>query len=221
MYVLGLTGSIGMGKTEAGRAFRRLGVPVYDADAEVHKLFRRGGAAVEAVGRVFPGVVKDGAVDRAELGTRVFGDERALRKLESIVHPLLQAGRHDFLERAARAQHRVVVLDVPLMFETGADSGCDGVAVVSAPSFVQRRRVLKRPGMSEARLVSILARQMPDREKQRRADFVIPTGLDRGFSLQRIVKIVRIAEASRGHVWPNGRKPPRHLARLDLGDKER
>jgi dephospho-CoA kinase len=216
MYILGLTGSIGMGKTEAGRVFGRLGIPVYDADDEVHKLFARGGAAVGPVGAAFPGVVRDGAVDRADLGTRVFGDAEALHKLESVVHPLLQIGRRNFLKRAARAQHRVVVLDVPLLFETGADRGCDGVAVVSAPHFVQRQRVLKRTGVTEARLNSILARQMPDREKRRRADFIIPTGLDKGFSLRRIAQIVRIAEMSRGQVWPSGRKPPRRLARLGL-----
>ena len=121
MYILGLTGSIGMGKTEAGKTFRRLGVPVYDADDEVHRLFRRGGAAVAPVGEAFPGVIHDGMIDRAELGTRVFGNAEALAKLESIVHPLLQTGRHDFLCRAARAGRRVVVLDIPLLLETGAE----------------------------------------------------------------------------------------------------
>jgi len=212
MYILGLTGSIGMGKTEAGKTFRRLGVPVYDADDEVHRLFRRGGAAVAPVGEAFPGVIHDGTIDRAELGTRVFGNAEALAKLESIVHPLLQTGRHDFLCRAARAGRRVVVLDIPLLLETGAEGGCDGVAVVTAPSFVQRQRVLKRPGMSEERFEAILARQMPDHEKRRRADFIIPTGLDKAFALHRIARIVRIVSEARTYVWPNGKRPPKRLA---------
>jgi dephospho-CoA kinase len=215
MYILGLTGSIGMGKTAAGRVFARLGIPVYDADDEVHRLFDRGGAGVHAVGAAFPGVVRDGAVDRAILGGKVFGNADALRRLESIVHPLLTAGRQAFLKRAARAQARLVVLDVPLLFETGADAGCDGVAVVSAPGFVQRQRVLRRPGASEARLKDILERQMPDREKRRRADFLIPTGLDKGFALRRIRRIVRLTLTRRARVWPHGKRPPRRIAKSE------
>jgi dephospho-CoA kinase len=214
MYILGLTGSIGMGKTEAGKAFGRLGVPVYDADREVHKLFAKGGAAVVPVEAAFPGVEFNGAIDRAELGTRVFGNAEALAQLEGIVHPRLQKGRRDFLKRAARARARVVVLDIPLLFETGADKACDGVAVVSAPAFVQRERVLQRPGVSEERLLDILARQMPDKEKRRRADFIIPTGLSKLFSLRRIGEIVRIVETRRGRVWPHGKRSPRRLAKL-------
>jgi dephospho-CoA kinase len=214
MYILGLTGSIGMGKTEAGKMFCRLGVPVYDADSEVHRLFRPGGAAVGPVGKAFPGVVYNGMIDRAELGARVFGNAEALSKLESIVHPLLEAGRHAFLARAARGGEKVAVLDVPLLLETGADSGCDGVAVVSAPDFVQRQRVLQRPGMSDERLKAILERQMPDSEKRRHADFIIPTGLDKAFALRRIAEIVRIVSNARAYVWPHGKRPPKRLAEL-------
>ena len=214
MYVLGLTGSIGMGKTEAGKAFARFGVPVYDADHEVHKLFARGGAAVVPVEKAFPGVEFGGAIDRAELGTRVFGNADALAKLEGIVHPLLTRGKQTFLKRAARNGARVVVMDIPLLFETHGDRACDGVAVVTAPGFVQRRRVLDRPGVSEERLRDILSRQMPDKEKRRRADFIIPTGLDKAFSLRRIGEIVRIARTRRAFVWPHGKRPPRRLAKL-------
>ncbi len=214
MYILGLTGSIGMGKTEAGKAFARLGVPVYDADREVHRLFAKGGAAVVPVEAAFPGVEYDGAIDRAELGARVFGNTEALARLEGIVHPLLTKGKSDFLKRAARMRARVVVMDIPLLFETGGDRACDGVAVVSAPRFVQRQRVLQRPGASEDRLRDMLARQMPDGEKRRRADFVIPTGNGKAFSLRRIREIVRIARSSRAWVWPHGKRPPRRLAAL-------
>ena len=214
MYILGLTGSIGMGKTEAGKAFARLNVPVYDADREVHKLFAKGGAAVVPVEAAFPGVEFEGAIDRAELGTRVFGNAEALARLEGIVHPLLQKGKRDFLKRAARARARVAVLDIPLLFETRGDKTCDGVAVVSAPGFVQRERVLQRPGISEERLLDILARQMPDKEKRRRADFVIPTGLGKVISLRRIGEIVRIVQRRRAWVWPHGKRPTRRLAKL-------
>ena len=130
------------------------------------------------------------------------------------MHPLLASGRKAFLKRAARNQKRLAVLDVPLLFETGGDVACDGVAVVSAPRFVQRQRVLKRQGMTEERLQDILARQMSDRDKRRYGDFVIPTGLDKGFALHRIREIVRLVKTRRAHVWPNGRKAPRRLATL-------
>ncbi len=214
MYVLGLTGSIGMGKTEAGRMFARLGVPVYDADHEVHKLFARGGAAVVPVEAAFPGVEHDGAIDRVELGTRVFGNSEALGNLEGIVHPLLQNGRRAFFKRAAGNREPLVVLDIPLLFETGGDRAYDGVAVVSAPSFIQRQRVLNRPGMSAKRFADILAHQMPDGAKRRRADFVVPTGLGKVAALRRICEIVRLVKTRPARVWPNGTRPPRGLAAL-------
>jgi len=203
MFILGLTGSIGMGKTEAAKVFRRLGVPVYDSDAEVHRLFEPGGAAVEAIARAFPGTVKDGRVDRDRLGARVLGDRQALARLEQIVHPLVRAGQIAFLKRAARRRAPLVVLDIPLLFETGGEAACDAVAVVSAPAFVQRHRVLARPGMSLDKLDQVLARQMPDAQKRQRADFIIETGLGKAHSLRRIRRIVGILKNRKGHVWPD------------------
>ena len=176
MIVIGLTGSIGMGKSTTAALFAAEGVPVYDADAEVHRLQGVGGAAVEPIERAFPGVVKDGAVDRTALGARVFGHPEALRRLNAIVHPLLGQSRGDFFTRAKAANAEMVVLDIPLLFETNGDSQVDAVVVVSAPAAVQRERVLARAGYDDARLEAILARQTPDAEKRARADFVIDTG---------------------------------------------
>ena len=197
MRVLGLTGSIGMGKTTASAALRRLKVPVHDADAAVHRLSGKGGAAVAAIAAAFPGVVKNGAVDRQELGRRVFGDPAALAKLESILHPLVRRETQRFLARARAARRPLVVLDVPLLFETGGEARCDAVLVVSAPRFVQRTRVLARPGMTEERLAGIEARQMPDGEKRRRADYVVPTGLDRRTALRAIRRALKLARESK------------------------
>jgi dephospho-CoA kinase len=149
------------------------------------------------VADAFPGVAGDGGVDRRRLGTRVFGDERALRRLESILHPLVASERERFIRRGAALGARVVVLDVPLLFETGGEEQCDYVAVVSAPAFVQRRRALRRAGMTAAKLDAILARQSPDADKRRRADFVIPSGLGRRQSLQAIRQIVRMLAGTR------------------------
>lgn len=176
MILLGLTGSISMGKTTTARLFEAEGVPVYDADAAVHALYAKGGAAVEAVEALFPGVTVDGAVDRARLGEKVLGDPAALKRLEAVVHPLAAAVRAGFFEKARAAGARVAVLDVPLLFETGSDGQLDAVVVVSAPAEVQRERVMARPGMTEEKFAAILARQMPDAEKRERADFVIDTG---------------------------------------------
>ncbi|HVG80924.1 MAG TPA: dephospho-CoA kinase [Methylomirabilota bacterium] len=186
MKVLGLTGSIGMGKTTAALLLRRLGVPVHDADAAVHRLLGKGGAAVPAVAADFPGVVRDGAVDRKALGARVFGDREAMRRLERILHPLVRQDSARFLQRARRGGARVAVLDIPLLFEVGRDRDCDATLVVSAPPFIQRARVLARPGMTERRFGEVLARQMPDLQKRRRADFVVPTGLGRRLTLRRL-----------------------------------
>lgn len=177
-FVLGLTGSIGMGKSATAAMFRARGVPVHDADACVHALYVPGGAAAAAIGGVFPGTLSpDGAVDRTALHKAVLGDAERLRRLESLVHPLVGRARDDFL--AAHAAAPLVVLDVPLLFETGGEAGCDAVAVVTAPAEVQRARVLARPGMTEEAFAQILAKQMADAEKRRRADFLIET--DRGF----------------------------------------
>lgn len=177
--LLGLTGSIAMGKSETARMFRRLGAPVFDADAEARRALAPGGQAHDAVARAFPEAARGGVVDRGALGARVFGDAAALRRLEGMVHPLVGEARGRFLRAAGALRRRVAVLDIPLLFETGGDARCDFVAVVGAPPGVQRRRALRRPGMTREKLDAILARQMPDREKRRRADFAVPTGLGR------------------------------------------
>ena len=190
MVIIGLTGSVAMGKSTAARAFRRLGVPVHDADAAVRRLLGPGGAALDAIARAFPGAVRNGAADRAELARRVFADKAALARLEKILHPLVRRRTRAFLAACARRREPLVVLDVPLLFETGGERNCDLVVAVSAPAFLQSRRFLRRPGMTPARLAATLARQMPDADKRRRADIVIQTGLDRGFSFRRVAAIV-------------------------------
>lgn len=174
MIVLGLTGSIGMGKSTVAAMFRRLKVPVFDADATVHALQAPGGAAIGRIAAAFPGVVAAGVLDRAALGAAVFGDGDRLRALEAIVHPLVAAARARFMFRYRT--RRLVVLDIPLLYERGGAEQCDLVAVVSAPPEVQRARVLARPGMTPAKFDAIRARQVPDAEKQALADVVIPTG---------------------------------------------
>lgn len=168
-YILGLTGSIGMGKSTAAQMFRDHGVPVWDADAAVHRLYAPGGAAVDALAALVPAALTGGGIDRAALRAALSRDPGLLDRINAIVHPLVTADRAAWL---AEQTAPVVVLDVPLLFETGADAACDGVAVVSVPAEVQRARVLAR-GVTEAELALILARQMPDAEKRRRADFVI------------------------------------------------
>jgi dephospho-CoA kinase len=193
MIVLGLTGSIGMGKSAAAAMLRRLKVPLFDADRAVHRLLAPGGGAVARVAATFPGVEDEaGGIDRRRLGARVFGDRAALARLEAILHPLVEAEEKRFLARARRRHVPIVVLDVPLLFESGGARRCDYVLVVSAPLFLQRQRVLRRPGMTEARFAAILSQQMPDREKRRRADFVVPTGLGRNLTLRRLEAILRI-----------------------------
>ena len=192
MFVLGLTGSIGMGKTTAAKMLRRMGLPLHDADRAVHRLLAKGGAAVAAVEAAFPGVVVEGAVDRERLAVQVFEDRAALKRLEGILHPAVRRATRAFLGRQARAGRSVVVLDIPLLFETGSEALCDAVAVVTAPSFVQRDRVIGRRGMTAARFQAILAKQMPDREKRRRADFVVNTGLSKAATLRQLRAIVTL-----------------------------
>ncbi|MBN9242553.1 MAG: dephospho-CoA kinase [Mesorhizobium sp.] len=181
MIVLGLTGSIGMGKSATARMFSEAGVPVHDSDAAVHRLYA--GKAAPLIEAAFPGVVEDGTVDRARLGARVLGDAAALKALEAIVHPLVRADADAFVARHRAAGAPLVVLDIPLLFETGGRDRVDKVAVVSAPAETQRRRVLARPGMTVEKFEAILARQVPDAEKRRQADFVIDSG--RGFDAAR------------------------------------
>ncbi len=170
---LGLTGSIGMGKSTTAAMFADLGVPVWDADACVHALYAQGGAAVGPIGAAFPAAIAAGAVDRAALRAIITADPTALKRLESLVHPLTNAAREAFL--AAHQRAALVLLDIPLLFETGAEAQCDKVAVVTAPAETQRARVLARPNMTEAQLDLILARQMPDADKRARADYLIET----------------------------------------------
>lgn len=175
MIVLGLTGSIGMGKSTTAAMFAGEGVPVHDSDAAVHRLYE--GAAAHLIEARFPGTVAGGVVDRDRLGRAVLGDARALRDLEDIVHPLVRADADAFLARHREAGTKLVLLDIPLLFETGGEARVDRIVVVSAPAQVQRERVLSRPGMSEEKFAAILARQVPDAEKRARADFVIDTSL--------------------------------------------
>lgn len=180
MKKLGLTGSIGMGKTETGKLFEKLGFPLFDADATVHRLYAKGGAAVPAVGARFPEAIRGEAVDRAALSKSVLGQPAALKELEAIVHPLVQEARQRFLAQASGAGAPAVVYDIPLLFETGAESEVDVIFVVSAPYAVQKERVLARPGMSPEKFDQILGKQTPDAEKRARADFIIET--DKGLA---------------------------------------
>jgi dephospho-CoA kinase len=184
MRIVGLTGSIGMGKSTAAAALRRLGIPVHDADAEVHRLLRNDRDLVAAIEAEFPGVTNAEGVDRAALGARVFGDPAALQRLEGIIHPRVHRAEAAFVRRMRGRRAPLVVLDIPLLFETGGDRRCDATMVVAAPEFLQAQRVLRRQGMTNDRLAAIRARQMPDLEKLKRADVVIPTGLDRRFALR-------------------------------------
>jgi dephospho-CoA kinase len=181
MFVLGLTGSIGMGKSSTAAMFRDEGIEVHDSDAAVHALYKGGAAAL--VEAAFPGTVRDGVVDRGLLGARVLDDPAALARLEAIVHPLVAGARRTFLAEAAKKGARLVVLDIPLLFETGLDREVDAVVLVTAPETVQKERVGQRPGMTPERLAVILGRQMADKEKRARAHFIIDTG--RGFAAAR------------------------------------
>ncbi|MBT1511312.1 dephospho-CoA kinase [Bradyrhizobium sp. SRL28] len=178
MRILGLTGSIGMGKSTTAKLFTEAGVPVYDADAAVHKIYE--GEAAPAIEAAFPGTTVDGKVDRAKLSAKVVHDQAAIKQLEQIVHPMLGASRRKFLDEAERSGAPVVVMDIPLLFETGGEKRVDAVVVVSTDPATQRERILARGNMTSEALDGILARQLPDAEKRKRADFVVDTshGLD-------------------------------------------
>jgi dephospho-CoA kinase len=191
MIVLGLTGGIGMGKSTAAATFRRARIPVFDADAAVHRLQARGGRAVRAIEAAFPGTVRDGAVDRMALREAVLGNPDALARLEGILHPMVEHEERAFVARARRRGKRAVVLDIPLLFETGGDARVDRVVVVSAPRSVQIQRVRGRRRMNAADIAAVIARQMPDAEKRRRADTVVSTGLSRHHSLRTLSRLIR------------------------------
>ncbi len=197
MLVLGLTGSIGMGKSTTSAMFQAEGVPVYDSDAAVHALYAVGGAAVAPVAAAFPGVVVDGAIDRARLSAAVVGNSEALAQLEAIVHPLVGAHRIGFFEEAEAEGRDIVVLDIPLLYETGGEKKVDKVVVVSAPADVQRRRVLARPDMTPEKFEAILARQTPDAEKRARADFVIDTGQGLDHARDQVRDLLTLLRTSR------------------------
>lgn len=211
MRILGLTGSIGMGKSTVARMARRLGVPMHDADATVHRLLGPGGRAVGAVEAAFPGVTVDGAVDRRALGRRVFADRLALARLEAILHPLVSQSERRFAAVQARRRRRAILLDVPLLFETGGQRRCDMTVAVIAPARVQAARVLGRGGMTPGRLAAIRARQTPDREKARLADAVLHTGLDRRNTLRSLHRALRRLHARPAERWGPGwpRRPRR------------
>ena len=181
MFVLGLTGSLGMGKSTTAGFFAELRVPVHDADAAVHRLYKA--EAVPLIEAAFPGTIVHGKVDREKLAKRVLDDPAEVKKLEAIVHPLVRAAEEHFLAEAKRKSAKVAVLDIPLLFETGGDRRCDAVVVVSAPEEVRRTRIFERPGMTAQKFAAIAANQMPDAEKRKRADFVVDTS--KGFDAAR------------------------------------
>jgi dephospho-CoA kinase len=190
MMIVGLTGGIGMGKSTAAATFRRAHIPVFDADAEVHALQARGGKAVPAIAAAFPNAVSNGHIDRARLRAEVLSDRSALRRLEAIMHPLVLRAEARFLTRARRRGCRIAVLDIPLLMETGGLERVDVVVVVSAPRAVQVARLRQRKKMTDAEINAVLGRQMPDAEKCRRADFVVPSGLSRNFGQLRLRRLI-------------------------------
>lgn len=210
MIVLGLTGSIGMGKSTTTAMFADLGAVVWNADDAVHRLYARGGEAVGPVGEAFPGVVVDGAVDRTRLAEALGKDDTEFRRLEAIVHPLVAQGRAADLEAARTAGVKLAVLDIPLLFETGGDRAVDAVVVVTADPAIQAERVLARPGMTRERFDAVLARQMPDAEKRARADFVIDTG--RGLEAAR-AEVEAIVAAVLAPSWISPRRGAASLSR--------
>ena len=210
MLLVGLTGSLAMGKSETARMFARLGVPVFDADVEVHRLYAAGGAAVGPVAEAFPEALVDGAIDRARLSAQLLADPTRLPSLEAIVHPLVREAESRFVDDARQALEPFVILDIPLLFETGRDSAMDRIIVVSTSPEIQRRRALARPGMTEEKFARLLSRQTPDADKRARADFIVETGrgLDDAFDqVQRIVSRLR-EEAGRESTGADARDRP-------------
>jgi dephospho-CoA kinase len=199
MLILGLTGSIGMGKSATARLFAEAGVPVHDADAAVHALYET--EAVAPIEAAFPGVTRDGRVDRTRLSTEVVGKPEAIKRLEAIVHPLVREAEHRFLAAAAARGARLVLLDIPLLFETGGERRVDAVVVVSAPAEVQRARVLARPGMTQEKLAALLARQVPDSEKRAKAHFVVDSSRDFDSARAQVRGILRAVAGMPGRAF--------------------
>lgn len=192
MIILGLTGSIGMGKSVATQMLRQMNIPVHCSDEAVHALLAKGGDAVKPVAATFPGVLhKEGHIDRQALGAIIFGDAEKKKQLENIIHPLVVASQTRFISEQSRHGRDIVVLDIPLLYETGADARVDKVIVVSAPFFIQRQRVMKRSGMTPEKFHAILESQMPDHEKRRRADFIVQTGLGMAFTKRALTRIIQ------------------------------
>jgi dephospho-CoA kinase len=209
MIKLGLTGSIGMGKSTTASMFSARGVPVYDADAAVHQVYAPGGAAVKAVSEAFPDVLDaQGGIDRSKLRERVVGDSEAMKRLEQIIHPIVSGLQVSFLEKAASQGAEIIVLDVPLLYETGGDKRVDYVVVVTAPEDVQRERVLARGQLTAAQLGEILTRQLPDREKRQRADFVIDTSLGLEYAEAQVDAVLRTlrSDVATAGVWSEDQK---------------
>lgn len=202
MLIVGLTGSIGMGKSMATKLLRRRRIPVYDADAAVHAVQGPGGVALPAIEAAFPGSVKNGALDRAALGAKVFADPAALRRLEAIVHPLVNARQRAFIKRNVARGTKLVVLDIPLLFEGNGHRRVDATMVVSAPFFLQKRRVLARPGMTEAKFIDIWKRQVHDTRKRRLADVVLPSNGGVAVTARAIDAALRALSTRRGNSWP-------------------
>jgi len=200
MLLIGLTGSIGMGKSETAKMFQAEGIPVYDADAQVHKLYQAGGAAVPLIDAAFPGVVRDGAVDRALLSKQVIGHPDALKKLEAIVHPLVGGANRAFLEKAMTDDAEMVLLDIPLLFETGGRERVDVIVVVSAPYELQRERVLARPDMTEEKFADIFAKQVPDADKRSGADFIVESDKGLEHARNQVKEIIAALKGRDGEV---------------------
>jgi len=225
LFILGLTGSIGMGKSETSKMFRRLDVPVFDADAAVHTLLKRGGRAVRPVESIFPGVTKDGSIDRRVLGPRVFRNKKELRRLEAILHPMVAKMQRAFLNQARARRLPLVVLDIPLLFEGRGEERCDATVLASAPYFIQRQRVLSRSDMGVKKFEDIRRQQVPDIVKRQRADFILPTGLGRRHTLDRVVRIILAYRGQTGHAWPPKgrphRRPSNHPSRRPVHARNR
>lgn len=195
MKIIGLTGSIGMGKSETSKIFARENIPVFDSDEAVHDLLGEQGAAVDLVEKTFSGVKVDGKIDRKKLGQRVFDDDKALQKLEEILHPLIQKKRDLFILEAKKRKQNMIVFDIPLLFEKKYEAMCDYIVVVSAPYKVQKNRVLDRVGMTEERFNTILQKQMPDHEKRKRADFIVQTDRGLEYAEKQVREIIKKIKA--------------------------